>query len=105
MEMNDMKNNDMPDMFEGMDENKENGASAEESGTFEEILKRLETIVDKMESGGLSLEESMKLYEEGISRAGSLTTMLRDAREKVMKLVQDRNGEVSIEPFDEGEGQ
>ena len=102
---NNGRNNDMPDMFEGMDDNEQNDASAEEAGTFEEILKRLELIVDKMEGGGLSLEESMKLYEEGVSRAGSLTSMLRDAREKVMKLVQDRNGDMSVEPFDEGDGQ
>jgi len=103
MEMNGKMNDDMPDMFEDMSDDTQNGTSGGEPGTFEEILKRLETIVAEMEGGGLSLEESIKLYEEGISRAESLTTMLRDTREKVMKLVQDRNGDVSLEPFDEGE--
>ena len=105
MEMNGKTNDDLPDMFEGMNDNPQNTTPDGEPGTFEEILKRLETIVAEMEGGGLSLEESIKLYEEGISRAGSLTAMLRDTREKVMKLVQDRNGDVSVEPFDEGEGE
>ena len=75
--------------------------SAENS--FETTLKRLEEIVEKMESGGLGLEESMKLYEEGIEKAGILTAKLADARNKVMKLVEGMNGELSLEEFDEGE--
>ena len=75
----------------------------ETNGSFEALLKRLEEIVEKMESGGLSLDESMKLYEEGINKAGTLTAKLADARNKVMKLVEGMNGEMSLEEFDEGE--
>lgn len=78
-------------------------AEEETSGSFEALLKRLEGIVEKMESGGLSLDESMKLYEEGIKKAGILTAKLADARNKVMKLVEGMNGEMSLEEFDEGE--
>ena len=56
--------------------------SAEKS--FETTLKRLEEIVEKMESGGLGLEESMKLYEEGIKKIDMLTSMLAETRDKVM---------------------
>ncbi len=34
--------------------------------SFEESLKKLETIVDKLEKGDLSLEESLKLFEQGV---------------------------------------
>ena len=67
---------------------------------FEALLKRLEEIVEKMDSGGLSLEEYLRLYEEGIKKADMLTAMLAEAREKVMKLVVDKNGKPSLEPFE-----
>ncbi|MDP2982825.1 MAG: exodeoxyribonuclease VII small subunit [Candidatus Latescibacter sp.] len=74
-------------------------AEAEEKN-FEALLKRLEEIVEKMDSGGLSLEEYLNLYEEGMKKAETLTAMLAEAREKVMKLVVDKNGKPSIEPFE-----
>ncbi len=72
-------------------------ASAKE--TFEDTLKRLEEIVVKMESGGLGLDDSMKLYEEGMKKINQLTSMLAKSREKVMKLVTDENGNVDLEDF------
>ena len=68
--------------------------------SFEEILKRLEEIVENMESGNLNLEESMKLYEEGIKKTDTLTSMLSEARDSVMKLVSDSEGASALEPFD-----
>lgn len=67
--------------------------------TFEDTLKRLEEIVEKMESGGLGLDDSMKLYEEGMKKINQLTSMLAKSREKVMKLVADENGNVDLEDF------
>ena len=72
--------------------------------TFEDTLKRLEEIVAKMESGGLGLDDSMKLYEEGMKKINKLTSMLSKSREKVMKLVTDEEGNVDLEAFDEKEG-
>jgi len=72
--------------------------------TFEDTLKRLEEIVAKMEGGGLGLDDSMKLYEEGMKNIGKLTSMLSKSREKVMKLVADGDGNVDFEAFDEKEG-
>jgi exodeoxyribonuclease VII small subunit len=71
------------------------------SGDFEALLKRLEEIVQKMDSGGLSLEESMKLYEEGIKNADKLTDLLSEARNRVMKLVVDKNGNPALDLFDQ----
>ncbi len=71
-----------------------------EKKNFESILKRLDEIVGKMDSGGLGLEEYLALYEEGMKKAETLTTMLSEAREKVMKLVVDKNGKSTMEPFE-----
>ena len=71
-----------------------------ETNDFEALLRRLEEIVGKMDGGGLSLEESMKLYEEGIRNSDRLTAMLAEARDRVMKLVTDRNGKVTLDLFD-----
>ncbi|MCE5251406.1 exodeoxyribonuclease VII small subunit [bacterium] len=65
------------------------------------LLKRLEEIVNTMESGGLSLDESLKLYEEGVKKADKLTAMLAEARNRVMKLVGDKNGGAVLESFEE----
>ena len=74
-----------------------------EKKSFEEILKRLEEIVEKMERGSLGLEESMKLYEEGIKKTDMLNSMLSEARDKVMKLVSTSEGESILEVFDREE--
>ena len=68
---------------------------------FEALLRRLEEIVGKMDGVGLSLEESMKLYEEGIRNSDRLTAMLAEARDRVTKLVTDRNGKVTLDLFDQ----
>ena len=75
-----------------------------EKNNFESLLKRLEEIVEKMDSGGLSLDEYLNLYEEGMKKSDKLTAMLAEAREKVMKLVVDKDGKSSLEPLDQEEG-
>jgi len=74
-----------------------------EKENFEAVLKRLEEIVGKMESGGLSLEESMALYEEGVKKSEKLNAMLSEARDRVMKLVTDKNGTSSLDLFEGNE--
>ena len=78
---------------------------SEDKKSFEEVLGRLEEIVTKMESGGLNLDEAMALYEEGVKKSDTLTEMLGDARDRVMKLVADSEGNPSLEPFEESEDQ
>ena len=75
----------------------------ENAESFEALLKRLEDIVQKMESGGLALEESMTLYEDGIKMADQLSAMLAGSREKVMKMVNAQEGKPSLEPFESNE--
>ena len=75
--------------------NKESGGVS-----FEALLERLEEIVEKMECGGLKLDESMKLYEEGVKNAEKLTTKLSEARNRVMKLVEGSSEGPTLESFD-----
>ncbi len=54
---------------------------------FEKKLNRLEEIVQKMEKGELSLDESMKLFEEGVKLTRECQTQLTKAEAQVKKLV------------------
>jgi exodeoxyribonuclease VII small subunit len=54
---------------------------------FEKKLTRLEDIVEKMESGDLALEESLKLFEEGIRLSRECNVQLTDAEQKVKILL------------------
>ena len=55
---------------------------------FEEALERLETIVDELEGGELSLEESLARYEEGIRLSRRLTHALDTAEKRIERLVE-----------------
>ena len=54
------------------------------SFSFEETMKRLEEIVRLLENGQVPLEESMKLYEEGVALVNSANTLLTNAKHKLM---------------------
>lgn len=57
--------------------------------TFEQALSRLENIVHALEGGEVSLEESLKLFEEGISLSAVCSSRLKDAKQKVEILIDD----------------
>lgn len=67
--------------------------------TFEEALSRLETIVNEMESGKLSLEEMMARFDEGNKLAQYCTTMLNEVEKKIEVLVKKGN-QLVTEPFE-----
>jgi len=67
--------------------------------TFEESLKKLETIVSKLEHGDLTLEESLKLFEEGVTLSAACKQELEAAEGKVQLLVKQRDGGVKTEAF------
>lgn len=67
--------------------------------SFEESLKKLETIVDKLEKGDLSLEESLKLFEEGVGLSANCKKELEEAEGKVELLIKQRDGSFKTEPF------
>jgi len=68
--------------------------------SFEKALADLEGIVQKLEKGGLSLNESLALFEKGVKLAKYLREELGKAEKKVEILLKDDKGEVRKEPFD-----
>lgn len=72
---------------------------------FEQAMARLETIVAELEKGDLPLDESLKIFEEGIRLSKSCLKMLEDAERKVEVLVQDKDGKKRIQAFSFGDGE
>ena len=68
---------------------------------FEEGLKRLEKIVEELENGSLSLDESLEKYEEGIRLSKACSKKLEVARKKVEILLKSEDGSAEIKAFDE----
>jgi exodeoxyribonuclease VII small subunit len=67
--------------------------------TFEESLTRLEEIVAQLERGELSLEESVRLFEEGTQLSAECRKQLEEAEGRVEMLVKQRDGSMKSEPF------
>lgn len=67
---------------------------------FEENLSRLEEIVRKMESGDLSLEDSLKAFEEGI-KLSRLCAKKLDESERRVEVLLKQEGELTTGPFSE----
>ncbi len=68
--------------------------------TFENGLSKLEQITEELETGDLSLEKSLKKFDEGISLVQFCNKTLTDARAKV-ELLLDQQGEMKKIPFEE----
>jgi exodeoxyribonuclease VII small subunit len=77
-------------------------ADAGEPG-FDAILVRLREVVQKLESGELSLEQSLAVYEEGVQLARRGQQMLASAEKRVEILVSAAGG-VQTVPFEEPNG-
>jgi exodeoxyribonuclease VII small subunit len=67
---------------------------------FETALAELETLVETLEQGDISLEESLKLFERGVTLTRSCQKSLKEAEQKVQILLQ-KDGEA--EAFDADE--
>jgi exodeoxyribonuclease VII small subunit len=72
---------------------------------FEEALKKLEAIVEGLEGGNLTLDESLEKYEEGIRLSKTCAKRLELARKKVEVLLKSEDGSVELKPFDEKEAE
>ena len=64
------------------------GGSDGETPDFEQSMKRLETIVEELEAGELSLEASIARYEEGIQLSRKLTQVLDASEKRIERLVE-----------------
>lgn len=75
--------------------------------TFEEAMKKLETIVQQLESGTFSLEQSVDLYEQGMRLSLHCEQKLKQAEQKIEILTQTKDSGFSKQPFvvpdDQGE--
>lgn len=67
--------------------------------TFEESLKQLEAIVGKLERGDLPLEESVRLFEEGVRLSNACKSDLEAAEGKIEILLKQKDGSHKSEPF------
>ena len=65
---------------------------------FEDAMKEREEIVKRLESGDLPLEESLKIFEEGIALSRYCFKKLEEAEKKISILIADESG-VRQEPF------
>ena len=70
---------------------------------FETALKKLETIVNRLENGELSLEDALKQYEEGVRMADLCSKRLSEAEKKVEVLMKTSGGKFKTEAFEESE--
>jgi exodeoxyribonuclease VII small subunit len=68
--------------------------------TFEKALAELEQIVAKLEKGGISLNESLALFEKGVKMSRFLKSELDKAERKVEILLKDEKGNLRAEEFD-----
>jgi len=67
--------------------------------SFEESLKQLESIVGKLERGDLPLEESVRLFEEGVKLSDACKTDLETAEGKVQMLLKQKDDSMKPGPF------
>jgi len=67
--------------------------------TFETCLARLEQIVAALESGNLPLEESLKVFEEGVALARHCGRYLEEAERRIEVLAKDESGTATTRPF------
>jgi exodeoxyribonuclease VII small subunit len=68
--------------------------------TFEDAMKRLEEIVETLGEGNLSLEDSLKMFQEGMELCKICNKKLDEAEYKVEKLMEKEGGELSVEGFE-----
>ena len=67
---------------------------------FEDSLEELEQLVEQMEQGDLSLEESLKSFERGVKLTNTCQKALQGAEQKVQILLE-KNGKQTLEPFND----
>ena len=70
-----------------------------ENKNFEEMIEGLEQIAKDLESGNLSLDDSVKKFEEGMQISKECSKILEDAEKKISILVKNSDGDIAEEDF------
>lgn len=78
-------------------------AAKKKGANFEQSLSQLEALVNDMERGEMTLEESLQAFETGIRLTRECQTLLTEAEQKVQMLIEEQ-GELQVVPF-AGEGE
>lgn len=76
-------------------------AKKETKASFEHSLNRLEKIVEALEEGEVSLDDSLKMFEEGILISKECMETLNKAEIKIKQLTKDINGKLQLTDFEE----
>jgi len=69
---------------------------------FEAALEELEQVVEQLESGDLSLEDSLAAFEKGVGLVKLCNEKLTEVEKKVELLVKDKEGKFQLKPFESG---
>jgi len=72
---------------------------AKKALTFEQALKQLETIAERIEQGTIGLEESIQKYEEGMSLVHHCRDILAQAELKIQQVRKNADGSAELTPF------
>jgi len=72
-----------------------------EKKKFEEALEELEKVVERLESGELSLEDSLAAFEEGIGLVKFCNRKLTEVEKKIELLVKDKDGKLQLRAMDD----
>ena len=67
--------------------------------SFEDNLKELEKIVNELENGDVSLDEMLRLFEEGVEKTRACNAQLENAEQKITVLMKNAFGEMEEKPF------
>ena len=73
---------------------------AKKEMTFEAAMDRLEEVLRRLENGNETLDDSLKLYEEGIALIRACNTQLESAEQRIRILQVQADGSVSLEDFE-----
>ena len=71
--------------------------------TFEKALEQLENIVESLESNELSLEKALTRFEEGMKLSQFCAKQLDETERKIALIMEQSDGQIKEEPFDEGD--
>lgn len=75
-------------------------AAAKKKLTFEQQLSEVESLIDLMEGGGLSLDESIKRYEEGVAMLSAMEKELAGASQRLTVIRRQADGQETEEPLE-----
>jgi exodeoxyribonuclease VII small subunit len=73
-----------------------------EKRNFEDAMHELEEIVEKLENGELSLDESVEYFQKGVELSKYCSKRLDEIERKITVLIEDEKGNLKEEPFDLG---